>query len=192
MGSVVVVHRLNCSAACGIFPGQGSNLCLQHWQVHSLPLSQQESPRIIERFTDLSGRGSISWTHQLEQSQAASPGGLSLLTTWQFQGPVTQKRQGDAGRNHISFCDLVFVSLSITSRFHLSCKSQDCPHSRGIEIASTSYGVVRFWKNYELELLLWPVLGDYTLPHEMSQGPGFLLHKPTESLIDFPSRLLFS
>ena len=26
-GSVVVPHRLSCSAACGIFPGQGSNLC---------------------------------------------------------------------------------------------------------------------------------------------------------------------
>ena len=28
----------------GIFPTQGSNLCLLHWQAHSLPLSHQGSP----------------------------------------------------------------------------------------------------------------------------------------------------
>ena len=30
-----VVHRLSCSAACGIFLDQGSNLCPLHWQVDS-------------------------------------------------------------------------------------------------------------------------------------------------------------
>ena len=34
-GSVVVVHRLSSSAACGIFPDQGSNLRFLHWQVDS-------------------------------------------------------------------------------------------------------------------------------------------------------------
>ena len=29
-GSIVVVHGLRCSVACGIFPDQGSNLCLLH------------------------------------------------------------------------------------------------------------------------------------------------------------------
>ena len=43
-GSTVVVHRLTCSPACGIFPNQGSNQCLLHWQVDSLPLSHQGSP----------------------------------------------------------------------------------------------------------------------------------------------------
>ena len=36
VGTVVVVHGLSCSTACGIFPDQGSNLpllCLLHWQV---------------------------------------------------------------------------------------------------------------------------------------------------------------
>ena len=33
-GSVVVIHRLNCSTACGIFPGQGLNPCLLHWQAN--------------------------------------------------------------------------------------------------------------------------------------------------------------
>ena len=31
-------------AACGIFPDQGSNLCLLHWQVDSFLWSQQGSP----------------------------------------------------------------------------------------------------------------------------------------------------
>ena len=39
MGSEVVVLGLSCSAACGIFPDQGSNPCPLHWQVDSLPLS---------------------------------------------------------------------------------------------------------------------------------------------------------
>ena len=38
-GSIVLVHGLSCSAACGIFLGQGSNLCLLHWLVDALPLS---------------------------------------------------------------------------------------------------------------------------------------------------------
>ena len=33
--SEFVVHGLSCSAACGIFPDQGSNPCPLHWQVDS-------------------------------------------------------------------------------------------------------------------------------------------------------------
>ena len=33
--SVVVAHGLTCSAACGIFPDQGSNPCPLHWQADS-------------------------------------------------------------------------------------------------------------------------------------------------------------
>ena len=42
-GSVVVALRLSCSVAYGIFPDQGSNLCLLHWQADSLPLSHARS-----------------------------------------------------------------------------------------------------------------------------------------------------
>ena len=42
--SVVVAHRLSCSAAYGIFPDQGLNPCPLHWQVDSYPLSHQGSP----------------------------------------------------------------------------------------------------------------------------------------------------
>ena len=34
-GSVIVAHGLSCSAACGIFPDQGSNPCPPHWQADS-------------------------------------------------------------------------------------------------------------------------------------------------------------
>ena len=44
-GSIVVAHNLSCSAACGIFLDQGLHLCLQHWQMDSLPLSYQGRPQ---------------------------------------------------------------------------------------------------------------------------------------------------
>ena len=50
-GSVVVMHGLSCSTACGIFPHQGSNLYPLHWQVDSLPLSHQGSP--VPDFEDI-------------------------------------------------------------------------------------------------------------------------------------------
>ena len=34
-GSVVVAQGLSCSAACGTFPDQGTNLCPLHWQADS-------------------------------------------------------------------------------------------------------------------------------------------------------------
>ena len=43
-GSVVVAHGPSCSAACGIFPDQGSNPCPLHCQADSQPLRHQESP----------------------------------------------------------------------------------------------------------------------------------------------------
>ena len=43
-GSVVVLHGLSCSAACGILPDQGSNPCSLHWQADSQPLHHQGSP----------------------------------------------------------------------------------------------------------------------------------------------------
>ena len=42
---MVVVHGLSSSAVCGIFPDQGSDSHLLHWQVDFSPLSHQGSPR---------------------------------------------------------------------------------------------------------------------------------------------------
>ena len=44
-GSVVVALGPSCSAACGIFPDQGSNPCPLHWQSDSQPLRHQGSPK---------------------------------------------------------------------------------------------------------------------------------------------------
>ena len=44
VGSVVVVHGLSCSMACGIFPDQGLNLYPLHWQVNSSTVNHQGSP----------------------------------------------------------------------------------------------------------------------------------------------------
>ena len=44
-GSAIVAHGPSRSAACGIFPDQGSNLCPLHWQADSQPLRHQGSPR---------------------------------------------------------------------------------------------------------------------------------------------------
>ena len=38
VGSIVVVHGLNCLVAHGIFPDQGLNQCALHYKVDSLPL----------------------------------------------------------------------------------------------------------------------------------------------------------
>ena len=46
-GSVAVAHGPSCSAACGIFPDQGSNPCPLHWQAESQPLRHQGSPRFL-------------------------------------------------------------------------------------------------------------------------------------------------
>ena len=46
-GSVVVAHGPSCSAACGIFPEQGSNPCPLHWQADSQPLRYQGSPNVL-------------------------------------------------------------------------------------------------------------------------------------------------
>ena len=43
-GSVIVAHGPSCSAACGIFPDQGSNPCPLHWQEDSQLLRHQGSP----------------------------------------------------------------------------------------------------------------------------------------------------
>ena len=42
--SVVVVHRLSCSAACEIFPDQELNPCPLHWQADSRLLCHQRGP----------------------------------------------------------------------------------------------------------------------------------------------------
>ena len=48
-----MAHGPNCSEARGVFPYQGSNPCLMHWQADSLPLSHQGSPVVSFFHTDI-------------------------------------------------------------------------------------------------------------------------------------------
>ena len=52
-GLIVVVHRLSCPEACGIFPDLGLNTRLLHWQADSLPLSHQGRPPVTIKATFL-------------------------------------------------------------------------------------------------------------------------------------------
>ena len=42
-----------CSVACGILPGQGSNLCLLYWQADSLTTEPPGKPQDMEHFEQL-------------------------------------------------------------------------------------------------------------------------------------------
>ena len=48
-----MAYGLSHPEECGIFPDQGLNLCLLHWQADSLPLSHQGSPFHLLLTTDL-------------------------------------------------------------------------------------------------------------------------------------------
>ena len=62
-GSIIVAHGPSRSAACGIFPDQGSNPCPLHWQADSQPLRHQGSP-IHYVFINLTFLGtSFKWNH---------------------------------------------------------------------------------------------------------------------------------
>ena len=54
-GPIVVAHGQSCSTACGIFPDEGSNLRLLHWQADSLPLGHLGNP--CTHFYELSRAG---------------------------------------------------------------------------------------------------------------------------------------
>ena len=51
-GSAIVAHGPSCSAACGIFPDQGSSPCPLHWQADSQPLRHQGSPCSLFKLMD--------------------------------------------------------------------------------------------------------------------------------------------
>ena len=62
-GSVIVAHGPSCSAACGIFPDQGSNPCPLHWQADSQPLRHQGSPGVTFKEEKLKGLKNQSRHH---------------------------------------------------------------------------------------------------------------------------------
>ena len=64
-GSVVVAHGLSCSAACGIFPDQGSNPCPLHWQADSQHCATREALHYIfeGKLIKVGEEASVSFCH---------------------------------------------------------------------------------------------------------------------------------
>ena len=67
-GSAIVAHGHSCSAACGIFPDQGSNRCPLHWQADSQPLRHQGSPLIFTKWVTTKLSNVVAWIHPLTNS----------------------------------------------------------------------------------------------------------------------------
>ena len=79
-GSVAVAHGPSRSAACGIFPDQGSNPCPLHWQADSQPLCHQGSPYfLINSVEDLS---------VIESEVLKSPATIVLLFVSPFSSVI--------------------------------------------------------------------------------------------------------
>ena len=81
-GSAIVAHGPSHSAACGIFPDQGSNPCPLHWQADSQPLRHQGSPYIL--FITI-WRGNIAlWlrAQTLGKKKKSTDFGNSLVVQW--------------------------------------------------------------------------------------------------------------
>ena len=80
-GSVAVAHGLSCCMTRGIFPDQGSKLCLLNWQADSSSLSHQVSP--ISFFSGRHGReeekGGVSEHHLQWYAYANRPWSCSSL-----------------------------------------------------------------------------------------------------------------
>ena len=76
VGSVAVAHRLSCLEACGIFPDQGSNQCLLHWQVDSEPQDHQGSP---ETFSHINHVGVVPPAFYVLVSLSVRPVNCMLL-----------------------------------------------------------------------------------------------------------------
>ena len=75
-GSSTVAHGPSRSAACGIFPDQGSNPCPLHWQADSQPLRHQGSPSTLLSLRPFC----IDWIRPIPLSSRWSKGHHTHLT----------------------------------------------------------------------------------------------------------------
>ena len=96
-GSVVVAHGLSCSAACGIFPDQGSNPCPLHWQADSQPLRHQGSPAFLNagRCRTPTARSGL-WMDPAQPPSPADWGGGAAPGWLSFESRLC----------HLQLCDL--------------------------------------------------------------------------------------
>ena len=109
-GSVIVAHGPSCSAACGIFPDQGSNPCPLHWQADSQPLRHQGSPKLtfmlIKLF--LTNQGSLhSSLHKVTYDFFASSHCSHRKSLKDVHSSLTLIRDKDI----FFFCIFFFINL---------------------------------------------------------------------------------
>ena len=103
--SVVVAHGLSCSAACGIFPDQGSNPRPLHRQADSQPLRHQGSPPLFFKFAprDMWDLNSLQWKRGVLTT--GPPGKSPLLSIYPKEIKSVSWRV---------ICTLIFIAALFT------------------------------------------------------------------------------
>ena len=91
-GSVVVAHGPSCSAACEIFPDQGSNPCPLHWQADSQPLCHQGSPPVISNYQIQLITFSLYFTFLWHLTSLTCCGHLSSVLVAQHWNPLPLRK----------------------------------------------------------------------------------------------------
>ena len=116
--SVVLVHELCCSMACGIFLDQDLNPYLWQWQVDSLPLSHQGSPMSIYFLIYFFLQGtSLSPTHfvSLSSIPAAAAAAKSLQSCQTLCDPMDGSQPGSPVPGILQARTLERVAISFSN-----------------------------------------------------------------------------
>ena len=108
-GSVVVAHGLSCSAACGIFPDQGSIPCPLHWQADSQPVCHQGSPPLFFRLFS-----HYRLLQSVEQNSLCYTVGPYQLSILQIVGCICQCLSPNLSLPPYSLVTISLFSTSVT------------------------------------------------------------------------------
>ena len=104
----VVVHRLSCSVACGIFPNQGSNSSFLYWQADSYPLYTREVPHNLYYFGKETARHKDHTYIYSLFMRAAALGNAFRHLSYRIQIKHTSHKSGSQSHNCLSFYNAVF------------------------------------------------------------------------------------
>ena len=110
-GSVVVAQGPSCSAACGIFPDQGSNPCPLHWQADSQTLRHQGSPE---------GRFFIGTILQIKKLRNREVRGFPSINKWRLHCLHSCQ-----ARNQEDVTDTLPIAATSLSTHHQSVACQE-------------------------------------------------------------------
>ena len=106
-GSVIVAHGPSCSAACGIFPDQGSNPYPLHWQADSQPLRHQGSPPVL--FLENIFFSSIKQLQHLFKTKLYIFGSISIL----YSDPLFYLLLCQYQMAHSLIYSIIIISLKV-------------------------------------------------------------------------------